>query len=271
MPKEIYITENQYQELLSNLLRESLNIDKVGDKELTECYISYKEHFGFPNPMNELFLEEWEPRCITQNVETAIRKIKEKYSLHDWQIYKANGENNVGIVICIADVEDNIEDLKEDLDKLGYHVGCETQKQDKQGRTWQYMQFEPIYSGDCTEYIRENCKLLFHWTPTLNLEKIKSEGIVPNHKSKTFSYPDRVYLFTDKNDGNSLKLSGFLFAKINKAETLEKEIPYSLLFIRVDMLPEGIHFFYDPNMENAVYTEQVIPADSIIKTFETKF
>ena len=43
----------------------------------------------------------------------------------------------------------------------------------------------------------------------------------------------------------------------------KKEIEYSLLFINVDKLPKDMHFFYDPNMEKAVYTEQVIVPKNI--------
>ena len=133
------------------------------------------------------------------------------------------------------------------------------------------MQFEPVYSGDCTEYVRENCKLLFHWTPSSNMESIEKEGIVPKHNSKIFSYPERVYLFTDKNNSQELKLSVFLFAKLNKQESIKEEIEYSLLFIDVDKLPKDMHFFYDPNMEKAVYTEQVIPPEAITKNFKINF
>ena len=71
---------------------------------------------------------------------------------------------------------------------------------------------------------------------------MRKEGIVPKHNSKIFSYPERVYLFTDKNDSQELKLSGFLFAKLNKQESIKEEIEYSLLFIDVDKLPKDMHF-----------------------------
>lgn len=267
MSRKCYITEEQYNKLLS----ESLNIDRIDEKELSECYKDYKEQIIFKKPLNILFLEDWEPRLITWEAEKAIKEIKQKYSLHDWQIYKAIAKNNGGIIVCIADIGDNVADIKQDMEKLGYHLGCETQKEDNNGRNWQYMQFEPVYSGDCTDYIRENCKLLFHWTPSSNMETIEKEGIVPKHNSKIFSYPEKVYLFTDKNNSQELKLSGFLFAKLNKQECIKEEIEYSLLSIDVDKLPKDMHFFYDPNMEKAVYTEQVIPPEAITKNFKINF
>ena len=103
------------------------------------------------------------------------------------------------------------------------------------------------------------------------METIEKEGIIPKHSSKVFSYPERVYLFTDKNNSQELKLSGFLFAKLNKQESIKEEIEYSLLFIDVDKLPKDMHFFYDPNMEKAVYTEQVIPPEAITKNFKINF
>lgn len=271
MGRKCYITEEQYNKLLSALLSESLNIDRIDEKELSECYKDYKERIIFKKPLNILFLEDWESRMITWEVEKAIKEIKQKYSLHDWQIYKANAENNVGIIVCIADIGDNVADMKQDMEKLGYHLGCETQKADNNGRNWQYMQFEPIYSGDCTDYIKGNCLLLFHWTPSANIEAIKKEGIVPKPDSNVFSYPERVYLFTDKNNFQKLKLLGLLFSKLDKQESINDEIEYSLLFISVNKLPKDMHFFYDPNMEKAVYTEQTIPSYSIIKNFKINF
>ena len=60
---------------------------------------------------------------------------------------------------------------------------------------------------------------------------------------------------------------GSAMAIINDKE----EIEYSLLFIDVDKLPKDMHFFYDPNMEKAVYTEQVIPHEAITKNFKINF
>ena len=51
----------------------------------------------------------------------------------------------------------------------------------------------------------------------------------------------------------------------------KKEIECSLLFINVDKLPKDMHFFYDPNMEKAVYTEQVIVPEAITKNFKINF
>ena len=121
MVRKCYITEEQYNKLLSALLSESLNIDRIDEKELSECYKDYKERIIFKKPLNILFLEDWEPRMTTWEVEKAIKEIKQKYSLHDWQIYKANAENNVGIIVCIADIGDNVSDIKQDMEKLGYH------------------------------------------------------------------------------------------------------------------------------------------------------
>lgn len=111
MGRKCYITEEQYNKLLSALLSESLNIDRIDEKELSECYKDYKERIIFKKPLNILFLEDWEPRMITWEVEKAIKEIKQKYSLHDWQIYKANAENNVEIIVCIADIGDNVNDV----------------------------------------------------------------------------------------------------------------------------------------------------------------
>ena len=84
MSRKCYITEEQYNKLLSALLSESLNIDRIDEKELSECYKDYKEQIIFKKPLNILFLEDWKPRLITWEAEKAIKEIKQKYSLHDW-------------------------------------------------------------------------------------------------------------------------------------------------------------------------------------------
>lgn len=270
MSRNIIITEKQYKQLLINLLEEAFDIDAVGKDELSKCYVSYKDLVIFPKPCNELFLENWEPMCVTQTAESAIDKLKQKFGLHDWQIYPVKASNDVNIVICIANLADNIDDIKKAMEILGYHIGYEIPKEDAYGRKWLYMQFEPIYSGDCTEKIRTECQLLFHWTPTVNMEKIKQEGIVPKHNNKIFSYPNRVYLYTDKCSREDLVMSAYMFAKLKKKDSLDKKIPYTLLHIAVSRLPNDIHFFYDPNTLNAVYTEQIIPYSAIINEYNTK-
>lgn len=55
MSRKCYITEEQYNKSLSALLSESLNIERIDEKELSQCYKDYKEQIIFKKPLNILF------------------------------------------------------------------------------------------------------------------------------------------------------------------------------------------------------------------------
>lgn len=193
----------------------------------------------------------------------AVFNIRRRYRLDERCFYKQENCNKVAIYILIADIGNNNELIRKDMEKLGYFVGAESQRANFHGMNFKVIQFEPYsqYQDDETEGIKKYNKFLYHWTPFYNLEDIKEYGLIPSHKNSLFNYPPRVYLIKSGIPDDYLEYFGEKLYFSNKDSRNNGK--YVLLKIDIQNLDDNIRFYLDPNSEIGIYTEQTIPFNNI--------
>ena len=91
--------------------------------------------------------------------------------------------------------------------------------------------------------------------------QIQHEGLIPSHKNEVFNYPPRTYLMEgNSSDEQMWNLGQQLCIKNNNPNN---NGTYNLIIVDIENLDDSIRFFYDPNSEIGIYTEQPIPSDRI--------
>ena len=123
--------------------------------------------------------------------------------------------------------------------------------------------FEPHFSKDITDEIKQNYQYLFHATPTIYVQKILNNGLVPRHRNTLYFYPSRVYCML----GNNLSAEQIHTLKNIRAERGAKRLhdnnQYTILRINVGEIPENVRFFVDPLGDTSILTHDNIPPNAI--------
>lgn len=123
--------------------------------------------------------------------------------------------------------------------------------------------FEPHFSKDISEEIREKYNFLYHATPSIYVQKILKIGLVPKNKNTLFFYPSRIYCMR----GNNLSedqiqiINNIQRERAKTAKTDDNS--YTILVIDVSFLPRDIKFFVDPMAPDAILTHNNIPPVAI--------
>ncbi len=121
------------------------------------------------------------------------------------------------------------------------------------------LRFEAKFDEEIIEKIP---KILYHITPTQNVDKILKIGLVPKSRSKRSYHPERVYL--GKDEKNTIKLAPKFYQDtgINK---------WVLLKINTDSIPANyLRLYYDPNFKYGYYTLNNMPPQAIEKVKDIK-
>jgi len=117
------------------------------------------------------------------------------------------------------------------------------------------IRFEAKYDEQIVENIPP---ILYHISPTQNIEKILKIGLVPKSRSKAAYHPDSVYLSKDLK--NIEDLGEMFYQKTGIRD-------WTILKIKTDMIPGDYFKLYkDPNFSQGYYTLNNIPPQAIEKT-----
>lgn len=171
-------------------------------------------------------------------------------------INKPNIKNNNRLIIVIKDKKQIKErDIKRACDLFGYQISGINNRRDT-------LTIEPIYLSDKSNEVNK-MKYIYHIVPldkNRKLNKIKESfkkkyGLKPSKREKKSKHFRRTYCFTENckkedilsfaNQNNSL--NDFVLIRI-KLEDYLKEFPN-----------RKIEWFEDPNMNNGVWTREIIP------------
>jgi len=117
------------------------------------------------------------------------------------------------------------------------------------------IRFEAKFDEEIVEKIPQ---ILYHITPTQNVNKILKIGLVPKSRSKVSYHPERIYL--GKSIGGIEKLAPQM-----NLRTGDKN--FTILKINTDLIPgEYLRLYTDPNYnKEAFYTLNNIPPQAIEK------
>lgn len=120
-------------------------------------------------------------------------------------------------------------------------------------------------------------KYLYHFTPSINDEKIKSQGLVPKNKNEKYTYPPRIYLLPDTEvKENKIFFRNFcehLYStsskNLNNKMSTRRVVKYSVYKIDFNKM-RGIKIYESANTKNyrGYYTTECIRPEFMKKIFE---
>ena len=289
--KIITLTETELKELIKESIREvfgkpdgddlciekyGIDISNVGINVLRDAYKDLRLHkipasfdrLTFPIAIKEAYGDILQP-------DEVVKRIVRKYGYSTDLVKKVEMYHQVAVYVVVAKMGENVELIKEDMERMGYFLGFIGKPVTIEGMEFVELKFEPYCQmrDDRTDAIKSNNKFLYHWTPAYNLESVRANGLVPSHKNQYFNYPPRIYLIEESFSEGEIIGLGQSLCLSNKDS--RNEGAYVLLAIDTTKLGESIRLFYDPNSVVGVYTEQAIPITAIgeagRQTFPTSF
>ena len=198
--------------------------------------------------------------------EEVVAILRERYKNKNEKWIQINERaNDIVVVAIIPSLENNTLRFINDMEKCGYFNSTYDSIIDENGNRWWGMIFEPYHTINITESVLKYKYHIMHATPRKNVESIMKNGIIPSHKNKAYSYPPRVYfMFTDQILGGAFVIKRFIQV-MTEVSGIDD---YSLVFIKPQLLDEGIHFYIDPEQDNAIYTYQKINPEAIVKCID---
>lgn len=275
MKNKIRLNEKKIKEIISKTIKKVLSESEgmVFDIDISEIDISalkkiYRDfrltpnskHFGdilsSPSVIKEAFGDILSP-------DETVLKLKNKYGIPEECVIKKEAYNKIYVYVVTALIGINDQLIEEDMSKMGYFCGFRGNVNEVNGMKFQVLQFEPLcqMQDDITDEIINNNDFLYHWTPEYCVKDIMENGLVPGHRNKVFNYTPRTYLIQGGYNKRYFGALGQSLCFNNNDERNDGN--YALLSIDVSKINDNIRFYYDPNSEMGVYTEQVIPPDII--------
>jgi len=269
-------------------ISELFNIDDIPLSLLNKVYIDYEPLYD--DMIDIHYLEEsvvYESYNNGSNIFTTtdiINKIKDTYQLDDFQfkIANTNGVDFISVkkffaeipeyfslktVMLIPDINKNRYIIEQFMDDHGYFLAQIAAKQDRLGRHWFVMLFDPKKQESIKKQVLKTHTISFHTTPIANKESIEKYGI----KAKTAYNPyksndKRIYLYLGNvNDPQYIQMMESISRKNMEHDKLftGQFIEYK---ISLDLLPENIEFFIDIHGygPSYVYVTSDIPYSTII-------
>lgn len=191
-----------------------------------------------------------------------LNKLRNKYAIPSFCTLKVEHYNEIFVYIVVAKIGENEERIETDMKRMGYFLST-IDEFTFDNITYIKMQFEPTSQNqeDITDKVKDENVILYHWTPLYSLESILKNGLTPRNDSGRFKYPNRIYLMRNTLDMRQISELGQLLYISNHHPQNNGE--YALLAVDITNLDDSIRFYYDPNSEIGVYTEQPIPKKDI--------
>jgi hypothetical protein len=242
-------------EIMENDFRfKPLRLNTIG-KDFLDKYIYNKDKF----PILEGLIK-------TFPIEVAKKHFDKIYGIGD-QFY-IDEVNGVKVAyITIPNVALNIQIIEKGMEFYGYYLAA-SHPVPNAGENAIQLDFEPKFQDPCNDKVREQ-KVLYHITPTNNVEKILKMGLCPKSKnSKTF-FPDRIYVLSEYILKKEIEFLALELKKYHNDKSIENG--YSLLTIDVNKIPKNVNFRIDGNTNGGFWTYDVIPPDCIVGVEEINF
>lgn len=161
----------------------------------------------FPESINEGLIKSYDINYV-------LNSIAQRYDLEtdSNKFLVANGYDSCngtaqirkidGVEFIVLEIFRNRYVFSEELDKVlslcGYHVSSKATSALKDVYV-----IDRKFDKDLSDYILKTNDCFYHITNTFNVPDILEQGLCPRHKSVLFNYPDRVYLFGEKEYNNS--------------------------------------------------------------------
>ena len=278
------INENKIREIVEEIVKKvireqtsdnvlNMDISKFGEKFLKSIYFDFRT-VAYPKSYDDILNPVVVLREVFQDIlepDELVRRIRNRFRLPKECFNKVEAFNKISIYVLYASIGINDKLISDAMEKLGYFVGAVGEEQTPFGMKFRIVQFEPMCykQKDETDNIKSMYNVLFHWTPSSNVDSIMKNGLIPCNKNIIFNYPPRTYLI--KGDSSQQKLlwlgSMLCDAKIGSNDNAN----YSLLKIDLSKIDDNVRFYLDSNTEIGIYTEDFIEPQAISFVLEKDF
>lgn len=272
-----YLSEGQLREIIKKTVERYINnLNKhKGNLRIEGKTFDHKkviqsitDRWSISNELNESLI-------MTYPSEKVRKNILRKFNLEDSQVEIVENETEEGVVELISVIlpknstQELIGNVKNEMKYCGYHLSNKEMKPYCGGSVYGVLVFEPDYSKDVSQKIREKCKYLYHCTDTVYIDKILKKGLIPKSNNSIYMFPDRVYCM--KGDDLSMVQIESLYniqqahnSTMPQLQNPKESLDYCLLTIDVNKLPQDIKIYSDPFSKGAIFTNDNIPPYSIV-------
>lgn len=275
MIMRIKISEKQLKDIIVETIKsysEELNFgsdDFMSENEISEYNIK------MPNECDDSYVRNGinEGLIMSYPFEKVVKSLKKKFRFNDEQVIHRTIENNgefvtlISIILPFNSTKTELGNIDNFMNTCGFF---KTQVFKRIGESANgILIYEPKYSHDISNKIREECSVIYHSAPNICLNKILKRGLVPSNKNALFYYPDRAYCMI----GDYMTKEQLLTLKnVQMVRNHQRpqdrnpydDLKYSLLTIDVDKIPMDVKMYIDPMAPNAFFTYDVIPPNAII-------
>lgn len=176
--------------------------------------------------------------------------------------------DNINVIIPVS--YKKMDELQKIMTACGY---TESHKGLLQNKLFQQIEYEKNIQNEVRGLVGKY-KYIYHLTPTVYVDKIMKQGLVPRSTNTFLNYTPRIYFLLDKKTINYNDVASMLYnRKIEDAELLDNEVlknktkeelekyksEYTLLRVKTNDIIGKYKFYIDNNLPNSVYVTDNIP------------
>lgn len=257
------IVKETIQEYIEKFRKEVFDLSKITPEMAEKQFVDYAtmEPVGF-TVLNYNKIEE--DVNYSRPLSEVRADMMAKYQWDPWQFMVTQISNNIEIALLIPDYNQNIPTIISDMNKNGYFKGYERSVLIN-NLPYKELRFEPLYQESERNTVI-NMGVIFHSTHKNNIHGILQNGLIPDSKNPKFTYPKRVYFSKFTSDIRKICDITLQLANVNHKNVLD----YCIITIDTKKIPDNVDFYFDPIYENGIFTNDIIPTESImsIKTFK---
>lgn len=250
------IVESIKAEYSSSVITEQ---DYVNLDSLNEPVKKKSSYVGLNTSSQRVYAAERTPYPSKE----VIDEIHNRFGLTGWTveeiIYNKITSFKISIPVCfiIPDIGDNISFVNNVMASFGYYNIASSQER-IYNMDYVYVIYNPVTKFNCNEWLKDKLRksdyLLYHMTTPDAVESIKKSGLLLN----TSKGESRLYFYVGGQFSKEflLMMKKSLMMRTGKTDG-------ALIGVYPDELLDSVQFYYDPNLDNAVFCNQCVSVDDI--------
>lgn len=270
--KKVKMNDDELHKFIERIVKRYISESVEQIKFDTSVYSKINKHNIFqPYSQDDYYCKKLGEALIrTYPLDKVKIALEKRCGIYDDQIIFEKRENNgvcvtlIGVAIPYNSSKEYIGKIVNTMNTYGYNQMSRLERNSDLPQIG-ILAFEPKYTEDISEEVREKYKYLFHTTSSSHLEKIKKYGLVPKEGDNVFMYPNRVYCLNGDslNDEQIELIRRIQLSKDEVKNKINKQ--FYLLTIDISKLPKNIKMYSDPNSVDSIFTYDNIPPSAIVK------
>lgn len=247
MPKKIIITEEQFEKVFGGkFIIENHSIDDIFNQERTPLLEAY--YATYPIDKVKRFVMK---HFVLTDDYNEFRDNRDKYQGYISIDEAENDEQFLNVVFPKGEIP--LLKLNNALSLCGYFESTVKDYGRLDGISYSIICFEKRHEKNVNEKVHQY-KFLYHVTTKNKEEKIRKNGLAPKANNKICNHPERIYFIPSNKPINE---SMYILYRVGKMLYPNEE---DFIACGVETNRLSCNFYYDPNLQNAVYiTENINP------------